>query len=475
MTKGNESDEVRMGSAEALHDAYAQPLYRYAWSLLGGDIPGTPEDPVTEAVHEGLVAGVVLEPELADPSDRGPWLYALVRAACQRRGFAHTCPYTRLATTPTEAPVARMFSRLPASHRELVELNLRHALPGTAIARVLGLEADMCGELSRSAIRRAAEGLHRLPAGEENTPAEEPQEGNRSDTADPTWRAQVHQVSTALALLRPPGAPPGLRERVVHTCTSPETAGERKKIAATMRPLTTAGYPVHRARPVGTPTGTLEDEETVLLAPPVTPRPLPEDRLTTHDHPVHENVRAPLPAPDHDPATEALRERRRWPLPALSGLATVAAVLGLWWWAGAMGLPSTTIDTGPSEVGRAQEGSEVEITDEPTERMGDEPARPGNAPTPETGEEQPLEVPQGPGTDQDTGQERETGPDRAQEPEPAPDRPRTPRGEDEDVIVRPHDPEHDETPGEEPGGEEPESGDSDGLLDDLLGLLFGDE
>lgn len=471
MTKGNKSDEVRMGSAEALHDAYAQPLYRYAWSLLGGDAPGAPEDPVTEAVHEGLVAGVVLEPELTDPSDRGPWLYALVRAACQRRGFAHTCPYTRLATTPAEAPVARMFSRLPASHRELVELNLRHALPTTAIARVLGLEADMCGELSRSAIRRASEGLHRIPAGDESTPAEQPQVEDEAGTVDPTWRTQVHQVSTALSLLRPPGAPPGLRERVVHTCTSPESAQERKKIAAAMRPLTTAGYPVHRSRPASAPVG-LPDEGAPPLMPSATPRPLPQDRLTTHDHPIHENVRAPLPAPDHDPAAETLQERRRWPLPALSGLATVAAVLGLWWWAGTMGLPPTTIDAGPAEVGRAQEGTETEATDEPTERAGGEPPPSGRTPTPETVQGLPSEAPREPGTDHDTGQEQRTRPGEEQESEPPPAPPRTTENEDE--TAPPPSPENDETPEEDPGGEEPESDGSNGLFSGLLGLLFKD-
>ncbi|QVJ00888.1 sigma-70 family RNA polymerase sigma factor [Nocardiopsis eucommiae] len=198
MTRGNETGVPEAETVEALYDAFAQPLFWYAWSLLGdpdqytddGDRPD--EDPVTDAVHEAFVAGIGLESRLTDPADRGPWLFALVRTACQQRGFAPTCPYTRLATVPDEAPVARMFSRLPASHRELVELNLRHALSTSAVSRVLGLEPRICGELSRSAIRRAAEGLEELPA-------PEPDE----DTPSGTWRTQVHQVSSALALLRP--------------------------------------------------------------------------------------------------------------------------------------------------------------------------------------------------------------------------------------------------------------------------------
>ena len=488
MTRSNERDESATGRAEALHDAYAQPLYRYAWSLLGGDAPGAPEDPVAEAVHEGLVAGVMLEAELTDPADRGPWLYALVRAACQRRGFAHTCPYTRLATVADEAPVARMFSRLPASHRELVELNLRHALPATAIARVLGLETRMSGELSRSAIRRAADGLSRLSehdhttdqddAHDQDGPDEDEPDGDGDgpETGGPTWREQVHRVSTALALLRPPGAPPGLREHVVHTCASPESAGERARIAASMRPLTTAGYPVHRTRAAGGTVLVLAPEETAPSTLPTTPRPLPEDRLTTHDHPVREKARAPLPAPDHDPETEAPLERRRWSLPAVSGLTTAAAALALWWWASMMGAPSTMIDAGPAETGRTSESSQMgALSTDPenkpadgSDQTGGDRPQAADAPTPGTVQDQtsreeteqtdpgPEPEPERPaGTEPDPGSEH----DHPEAPEEEADPPRTP--------------EDDHAPEEEPGGEEPEGEDSGGLLSGLLGLLFG--
>src|SRR5699024_11274937 len=121
-------------------------------------IAGT-SDPAAQAVNADLVADTLLEEERADPADLGPWLYALTRAACQRHGLTHTCPYGRLATVPAETPVAHMYSRLPASHRELVELTLRHALPTAAVARILSLDPRICGELARSAIRRAAEEL----------------------------------------------------------------------------------------------------------------------------------------------------------------------------------------------------------------------------------------------------------------------------------------------------------------------------
>lgn len=458
MIRGNERDEAA-GPVEALHDAYAQALYRYAWSLLGGGAPGDPEDPVTEAVHEGLVAGVLLEKKLRDPADRGPWLYALVRAACQRRGFAHTCPYTRLATMPAETPVAHMFSRLPASHRELVELNLRHAMPASTVARVLGLESRICGELSRSAIRRAAEGLNRPPESSET----------------PSWRNQVQQVSSALSLLRPPGAPPGLRERVVHTCLAPEAAEERKRISAAMHPLTEDGYPAHRARAAGgVRIEEEEPDEALVPMPPTTPRPLPGDRITTQDQPLHEDTRAPLPAPDHDPASEALPERRRWSLPAVSGLATVAVALGLWWWAGMAGAPPMTIDAGPAETGRGHDGSKTETVSTASEnKPGVDPspeveAAP-TAPDPETstGTAPRSTEPDSPVAPED-GQGPEDGP--GQEPDPQPGPPEAP--EDEDDTAPP--PEDDEAPGEEPEGEEPGGG-SGGLLGGLFGLLFGEK
>ncbi|MEE2047367.1 sigma-70 family RNA polymerase sigma factor, partial [Nocardiopsis tropica] len=109
MTRDGETGEPARTAIEALYDAFAPPLYRYAWALLGDG----PEQ-VSDAVHDGLVAGVVLDARRSDPADRGPWLYALVRSACQRRGLAHVSPYTGLATVPAEAPVARMFAGLPA-------------------------------------------------------------------------------------------------------------------------------------------------------------------------------------------------------------------------------------------------------------------------------------------------------------------------------------------------------------------------
>ena len=458
MTRGIERDEStpEATTVAALHNAFAQPLYRYAWSLVGGG-DGT-DDPAATAVHDALVAGTLLEGERAEPADLGPWLYALTRAACQRHGLTHICPYGRLATVPAEIPVAHMYSRLPASHRELVELTLRHALPTAAVARILSLDPRICGELARSAIRRAAEGLR---------------EAFGDEDEQPTWRAQLHEVSSALALLRPPGAPPGLRERAIRTCSDPALAAERERIASAMGPLTEEGYPVHRARTTAT-----EEEGTPPFADPVDeqlPRALPADRITTSDHPVHEEYRADMDSPhgtveDHHECT-----RRRRVLPAISGLLTVTLAVLLWIWSGSLGTPPTVIDAGPPE----SEHDPLDPALETTSTAVD--SKPAARPSPESETDTPRQDPEASGGETPTDQ----GQDTPEDPNgPIGDR-GTPGTEEETPPAQePSTGEEEETPAspERPGGDEP-PGDTDevegadggrGLFGGLFGLLFGD-
>ncbi|WP_285731687.1 sigma-70 family RNA polymerase sigma factor [Nocardiopsis sp. ATB16-24] len=485
MTRGPEGDEPT--AIEALYDAFAPPLYRYAWSLLGEG------EQVAEAVHDGLVAGVFLEERRADPADRGPWLYALVRSACQRRGLAHVSPYTRLATVAAEEPVARMFARLPASHRELVELNLRHALPPSAVARVLGLDSQICGELSRSAIRRAAESLaeeslddtSRHPDGEDAGGASEgappspagastPEQEHVSSTLLPPGgrRAQIERVSSALSLLRPPGPPPGLRERVVRTCLDPELAAIRERLVARMHPLTGEGYPIHRARAAGAPR---EATRTPDTGPPPPPRVPPGDRVTTHDHPLREEMVAELAGTESVPDEDGRTSPRRWPLPAVSGLATVVLAVGLWSWASAVGGPSTVIGTGPDQAGHTTPNPAPEAvatasdSRQEAEATTDDAAAPPSEPTHEatTDPDPRQDVEQTPATGgaapsplpEDTappvaGDRPEEGSEGSGEDTP----------DDEGVPVDPP----------EEGGEGSGDGDRGSLLNGLLKMLFGD-
>lgn len=469
MTRRTESDEPSTG--EALYDAFAPSLYQYAWSLLGEDT-----EQVAEAVHEGLVAGVALDSRRADPEDRGPWLYALVRSACQRRGLTQVSPYTRLATVPAEEPVARMFERLPASHRELVELNLRHALPTSAVARVLGLETRICGELSRSAVRRAAASLTAAQdpdtgrSGGEGFPEEPNPEEEESDRAA-IWHAQVRRLSQALSLLRPPDPPPGLRERVVRTCEDPDMAGLRARLAARMHPLTSEGYPLHRARVAADPAA--EEAPTRTPGPRTPPRALPGDRLTTGDHPAHEETATLLAGPGAGPDTEERPRRRRWPLPAVSGLATVALAVALWSWASTLGGHSTVIDAGPEDPGPrpSASGAEARAADSDT-GSGEGPGTASpSAPSERT------ETEAGVGSDTGSSQQGGPAPEEGAPPPPAGDP--GPPEEEGGSGTAPEDPAQ-EAPGDpSPGGppeeeeEESDDGGDEGLFDGWLGALFG--
>ena len=467
MTGDTERDESTPGAiaVAALYDAFAQPLYRYAWTLVGEN-DGT-GDPAATAVHDALVAGTLLEEERADPADLGPWLYALTRAACQRHGLTHTCPYGRLATVPAETPVAHMYSRLPASHRELVELTLRHALPTAAVARILSLDPRICGELARSAIRRAAEELR---------------EGLDDKDGQPSWRAQLQEVSSALALLHPPGHPPGLRERVMRTCSDPALATKRERIASSMGPLTAEGYPVHRAR-----TDTAQEEENSLPAEHVDERPprvLSPDRITTADHPVHEEHRTTLDSPHSALEDQLGHTRRRRMLPAVSGLLTVTLTVFLWIWSGSIGTPPTVIDTSPSESEHNPSEQGVEATStavdsKPAAQPSSEPeAEDADAPeqdpeasggqTPNDQDETPSEPPDTPTEDHSTPEtEEETPPTQ----EPSTDREGAPALSEQTEIEEPSegtDQDQNTDPEQEQGTDGGRS-----LFEELFGLFFG--
>ena len=477
MTRGTETGEPTDVDARTLHDAFAAPLYRYAWSLLGGD-----GERATEAVHDALVAGVALDGERATHTERAPWLYALTRTACQQRGLAATCPYTNLATVPAEEPVARMFAHLPSGHRELVELDLRHGLSPAAVARILGLSPGMCVELTRSATRRAADNLHGLRGAPD--PSGEDQNGEQAPAT--LRRHRARRVAAALDLLRPPGPPPGLRGEVLATATAPGLTVVRDRIVAAMRPLDEDGYPAHRVRaPAAHQEGAdaapdpPESGRGAGAAAPL-PRPLPEDRLTTADHPVRTEHTASLAAPGESPAPVE-PERPRRVLPVVSGLVTVAAAVALWLWASALGGPVTVVGpeaaapTGPPSSGSSTHASD----DAPGPVLREEPEA-GSSADPDSGEAAPSEDTRDGSRGGDDAEQRSPRPpqdgdggEEAPGRPPATDAPEPPQ-EEAPTIPEPE-PEEPGTP-EKPEEEAPEEDQGrNGVIGGLLDLFLGTE
>lgn len=468
MTRSTESGEPTDVDARTLHDAFAAPLYRYAWSLLGGD-----GERAAEAVHDALVAGVALDGERAARTERAPWLYALTRTACQQRGLAVTCPYTNLATVPAEEPVARMFAHLPSGHRELVELDLRHGLPPAEVARILGLSPGMCVELTRSATRRAADNLHGLRS--DPDPSGEDQDDEQAPAT--LRRHRYRRVAAALELLRPPGPPPGLRGEVLATATVPELTVVRDRIAAAMHPLDEDGYPAHRVR---APAAYQEDTHTgpdpqesgrgTRTALPL-PRPLPKDHLTTADHPVRTEHTASLAAPGESPAPVE-PERPRRVLPVVSGLVTVATAVTLWLWASALGGPVTVVGpeaaapTGPPSSAASTHASD----DAPGPALREDPeAQPSAGPG--TGNA----APSGEARDESEGgndaeQRSPHPPQDEDENEEAPGRPPVTDTPEPPTTPEPEEPEPAEPPEEEaPEEDQGRNGVIGGLLDLFLG------
>ncbi|MFC7327759.1 hypothetical protein [Marinactinospora rubrisoli] len=326
--------------------AFAPGLYQYCWSLLGPRIGGPSlADPAGEAVREALLAAGELVGRLGDHGDLRPWLFALARTACQRRGFARRTPYADLPAVESERPLVLTMPRLPPSYRELLELYLRHGLAPSQIAGILGLDAETAGELCRAAVRRAIDELAAT--------ASTPQRPGATQWA-------LVDVVALLEAVAPPGPPDRLRQEILADWTAPECAGERRRLADLMRPLGLDGFPLHRSRAgTGTDRPAAGEAARATEAGEAETLALPADRITTADTPAgdpDERVAEIAPEPDGS-AEEA--ERRRWAAPAVAGLATVVFALSLWGVGALLAEgPSTTIaEVAPSEPATPASGS----------------------------------------------------------------------------------------------------------------------
>ncbi|GAB3449899.1 hypothetical protein GCM10027570_24550 [Streptomonospora sediminis] len=229
------ADLRRRTGYDRCYDVFAPQLYRYCWSLLGPGGTAAEPDRATGALYETFLAAAHRIDALRDEAEFAAWLYALARTAARRRGFATRSPYAQLATAEAEQAVVQLSLRLPPSHRELLELYLRHGLSTPRIAAILGLGADTTAELCRTAVLHSAELLTRhdlVPEG-------------ASD------RGPEHCIRMVLGALEPPGPPPALRDRVLGDCASAQAAAERSAAAEALAPLGADGFPLHRDRTPG--------------------------------------------------------------------------------------------------------------------------------------------------------------------------------------------------------------------------------
>ncbi|MFD0775375.1 RNA polymerase sigma factor, partial [Streptomonospora algeriensis] len=162
--------DLRSGTGyHRCYELFAPRLYRYCWTLLGPGGSSAEPDRAAAALHETFLVAAHRIDALRDDREFAAWLFALARAAARRRGFTPRSPYAQLATAEDERSAVQLSLRLPPSHRELLELYLRHGLPAPLIARVLGLDAETAAELCRTAVLRAADQLSRYALAPDQT------------------------------------------------------------------------------------------------------------------------------------------------------------------------------------------------------------------------------------------------------------------------------------------------------------------
>ena len=136
----------------AAYDNYAPGLYAYCRTLLS-----EPAD-AADAVQDTYVIAAAKLDGLRDPDRLRPWLYAVARNECYRRLRARglSAPLDAAVEVTSDEPgvelgpereelrdlVVDALSGLNPSDREVIELNLRHALDGEELADALGVSRN---------------------------------------------------------------------------------------------------------------------------------------------------------------------------------------------------------------------------------------------------------------------------------------------------------------------------------------------
>jgi DNA-directed RNA polymerase specialized sigma24 family protein len=137
----------------AHYEPYLDGLFTYCLAIVGE------HDAACSAVGEVLALAERQRVRLRDPALRRPWLYALARWVCPRRLAAGVpvAPHTsKAAAESRRAELAALAwpeaAGTTPEQREALELAVRHQLPTTEVAQVLGLDEDA----ARTLLARAA-------------------------------------------------------------------------------------------------------------------------------------------------------------------------------------------------------------------------------------------------------------------------------------------------------------------------------
>jgi RNA polymerase sigma factor (sigma-70 family) len=392
------SDDLRLaealaaGDGEALphiFDGHAARLYDYCHALLRD------QETASAALYSAFVAACAHVGRLRSPERFRAWLYTLMRNECLRRlevpaepGMVHD-PWTGELRPRREAPevedlfvdgeerhrrqemrqvVHTALSSLTGRQREVLDLQLRHALSPVEIAGILGLaerEAVNLGVAAQVDLEDALIGVLIARTGRDDCPSMAALAGE--------W----------------PLAPETTRRVVRHIESCPSCTGRRNRRVSAGRVL--------QALPVALMPADLRGR--VLSGAPV-PDPVLAERAEPFDE-----EGWPLPvqqAGGPGEPGERSAPPRLWP--ALAAAIVVLLVVGAAFWAlpDSSGAPSsagsptaapTEPATEPTEAEESPSESPSEPSDSPSEPSPSVPTSPGTTPSASPPEQTPEERP----------------------------------------------------------------------------------
>jgi RNA polymerase sigma factor (sigma-70 family) len=261
----------------AAYDNYAPGLYAYCRTLLS-----EPAD-AADAVQDTYVIAAAKLDGLREPDRLRPWLYAVARNECYRRLRARglSAPLDAAVEVTSDEPgveldpereelrylVVDALSGLNPSDREVIELNLRHALDGEELADALGVSRNRAQTLVSRARSQFEGALGALLVARTSRECEELDdilagwdgELSRKRVNRHIERCEVcrerkrRELSPAMLLSMLPmvALPAGLREQVLRLVddVSPVAAGHRELVARRAEPFDHSGFP----KPIATP------------------------------------------------------------------------------------------------------------------------------------------------------------------------------------------------------------------------------